>query len=175
MYRFFQRFRFLHYLLAGLMLVSVAPHRLRAGDEDNPKIENVRFEVSGDVVLIYYDLVAPLEKVHKVSVYLKRESDTLFIHRPVNLRGDVGAVVFPGQTRRIIWEFASEFPEGLVGDDFYFVVEADAVQTEESNNLLWIAGGAAVAGGLLVILLLPKKTETPTIPVFPGPPGRPTP
>jgi len=175
MYSFVERLRFLNYVLAGLILVCTIPFRAQASDEDNPKVENVRFEVSGDVVLVYYDLVAPLEKVHKVSLYLRRESDTLFMHRPMNLRGDVGAVVFPGQTRRIIWEFSQEFPEGLVGDDFYFVVEADPVQAEEDDKLLWIGGGAAAVGGIVALILLLKKSDEPPPPPtgFPGPPGRP--
>jgi len=141
-------------------------------------LDNVHFEVAGDLVRIYYDLNAPLEQVHAVRVVLYRESDPAFAYRPVNLTGDVGTIVFPGAKRRIIWEFTKEFPEGLNGNDYYFVVEAEGLEPESSNLWWWVGGGAAVAAGVVVLLVAGGKSTgqvviPPTV-TFPVPPGRPT-
>ncbi len=170
------RMKVLHVLLAALLLVEGVPAALAAMPQEESAIENVRYEVSGELVMIYYDLIAPIDKVHSVRLLLKRESDAAFLHRPLNLTGDVGTIVFPGVRRRIMWEFLKEFPEGLTGDDYYFVVEAEATQTERMSPWIWIGGGAAVVGGVLTLLLLGGKDDTqPPLPgnTFPVPPGRP--
>jgi hypothetical protein len=139
-------------------------------------IENVQFDVAGELVRINYDLNAPLDKVHVVRLVLYRESDPTFSYRPVNVTGDVGTIVFPGQKRRIVWEFTKEFPEGLTGTDYYFVVEAEWIAPEKSHMWWWIGGGAAVAGGLITVLLLKKSPGGDIINTntdFPNPPGRP--
>jgi len=175
MYSFTQRLRTLHYILAGVLLLEAAPLAVR-GEDETSRIENVRFEVSEGVVFIYYDLLAPLDKVHQVSITLKRESDPLFVYNPINLRGEVGAFVFSGHNRRIMWEISKEYPGGLEGDDFYFVVTAEPPPSVEgTNTLLWVGGGAAAAGVVALILL--SKGEEPPPPTgggFPGPPARPT-
>jgi hypothetical protein len=136
-------------------------------------VEHVSFEVAGELVRIYYDLRGIPDRTHKVRLALLRESDSLFIYRPINTSGDVGTVVFPGVRRRITWDITKEFPEGLTGNDFYFVVEVERVETEGMNPLIWIGGGAVVVGGVLALVLGGKKKENPVDPGFPAPPGRP--
>ncbi len=168
------RTKALCYILAGLLFAELVPAVVYAGDEI--AVKNVNYEVTGELVRIYYDLVGPLDKVHKVSLYLRRAGDTTFAYRPVYLTGDVGSIVFPGEKRRITWDFLKDFPEGMKGDDFYFTVEAEMVETPGINPLYWIGGGAAVVGGVLAIVLLSKGGETPPPPPppgFPTPPGRP--
>ncbi len=166
------RMKALCYILAGLFCAELVPIAVFAGDETG--VRNVHYEVTGELVRVYYDLLGPLDKVHRVGLYLRRESDSTFAYRPVYLTGDVGSIVFPGEKRRITWDFLKDFPEGMKGDDFYFTVEAEMVETPGINPLYWIGGGAAVVGGVLAIVLLTKK-EQPPVPVsaFPQPPGRP--
>ena len=157
--------------LAGEMVPAAA-----LAQDDKVAVVNVRFEVSGELVNVYYDLEGPADRVHKIRLMLLRETDSLFLYRPINMTGDVGTVVFPGQKRRIIWEFTKEFPEGLTGNDFYFVVEAERVPIEGINPLYYYAGGAAVVGTVLVVLLTGKKDNGGGgggTAGFPGPPGRP--
>ncbi|MCK5573622.1 MAG: hypothetical protein KAJ12_12715, partial [Bacteroidetes bacterium] len=137
-------------------------------------IQNVRFEVAGELVYVYYDLIGPADRIHKISLTIRRETDRLFIYQPVNITGDVGTIVFPGTERRITWDFTKEFPEGLAGDDYYFVVETEAEKEEGMSSLVWIGGGVAVAGVLAIILLSGgSSSDTPPAAGFPPPPGRP--
>jgi hypothetical protein len=163
----------LRYILASLLIVEAIPVMAYCDDETT-SIENVRFENTGDLVFIYYDLIAPIDRVHRVSLELRRESDSLYVYRPLILRGDAGAIVIPGQKRRIIWDFPTEYPQGLPGNDFYFVIAAWPVETPTTiSPYVWIGGGAAVVGGLLAILLSGGGTTTTNSDQFPPPPGRP--
>jgi hypothetical protein len=176
MLAFFHRLKVLPLFLAALMLAESVPAAYAAQQSGDPSLDNVHFEVAGDIVRIYYDLNAPLDLVHAVRISLYRESDATFVYRPVNLTGDVGTIVFPGQKRRIIWEFTKEFPDGLVGTDYYFVVEAEAAEKEASNLWWWVGGGVAGAAALvgLIVLLSPGPGDEPPPPSgFPAPPGRP--
>ena len=173
MIAFSGRFKTLCYVLAWLLCAQLIPAAAFADDET--AVRNVRYEVTGELVRIYYDLVGPLDKVHKVALYLRREGDGTFAYRPVYLTGDVGSIVFPGEKRRITWDFLKDFPDGMQGVDFFFTVEAEMVQTPGVNPLYWIGGGAAVVGGVLAIVLLSGGDDNPPPPPggFPQPPGRP--
>lgn len=162
---------------AGALLLVLAAELVPAvsvAQEDKIAVTNVRFEVNGELVNLYYDLEGTADRVHKIRLILLRETDSLFLYRPVNLTGDVGTVVFPGRNRRIVWDFTKEFPEGMTGNDFYFVVEAERVPEEGVNPLYYYAGGAAVLGTILLVVLGGKKDNGPIInDNFPAPPGRP--
>lgn len=174
MFAFMANRRVLHVFIAWLMLFELIPLTAQ-GEDEKTSVENVHFEVAGELVRIFYDLNGPPDRVHAVRLTLKRESDSLFVYRPVNLTEDVGTIVFPGQKRRIIWDFTREFPEGLTGDDYYFVVDAEMAPTEGMSPLIWVGGGVAVAGGVLALILLSGKKDVPPKPItdFPLPPGRP--
>jgi hypothetical protein len=81
----------------------------------------------------------------------------------------------------VFWDLSEEYPEGLAGDDFYFLVEAEVEGTGGGiSPIVWI-GGAAAVGGVAALLLLSKKNgsdggsgTTPVTPQgFPAEPGRP--
>jgi hypothetical protein len=172
----FQRMYVLRVVLAVALLAEALPVALRAGQEGTSTVESVRFDVAGDLIRIYYDLNAPIDKVHAVRLMLRRESDIVFLYHPLNLTGDVGTIVFPGQRRRIVWDFTKEFPEGLSGDDYYFIVEAENIEPESMSSWIWIGGGAAVVVVVGIILLSKGSDPTPPVPVpvvFPLPPSRP--
>ncbi|MGB2959240.1 MAG: hypothetical protein WBG01_17190 [Bacteroidota bacterium] len=160
-------------MLVWLMALQLVPLSLLADDEKTA-IENVRFEVAGELVYIHYDLLGPADRIHKISVALFRQNDRLFVYQPVNITGDVGTIVFPGKGRRITWDFTKEFPEGLTGDDYYFIVETESEKEEGISSLVWIGGGVAVAGVLAIVLLSGGDSSTPpSTGGFPVPPGRP--
>jgi hypothetical protein len=142
------------------------------------RIENVRVQINGrSSVYIDYDLVGPTDRVYKVTVTMKKESDSTFVYVPQNMAGDIGASVFPGRNNRIVWSLAKEFPEGIKEGEFYFLFTVD--EEEPSSGVgtpLLIAGGAALVGGILALILVSKKgtdggQNGP--PGFPDPPGRP--
>jgi hypothetical protein len=161
-------------LVAVLMVQLAAP----AFAEDAVAVTNVRFEVRGELIYVYYDLAGDGQKAHRVSLYLRRDSEPSFVYRPLNVTGEIGTIVFPASGKRITWEFTKDFPEGLQGEDFYFEVEAEAPGgTGGISPLVFIGGGIAVIGGIVAIVLSGGGTDNPPPPPtdtgFPPPPGRP--
>ncbi len=170
---FIQRTKVISYVLAFTLLLELVPFSVVFA-KDEARTGNVRFEVSGDKIIIYYDLLAPADANYIVSVLLKKESSRGFSYSPRNLTGDVGEGRVAGTGKKIIWEIKKEFPQGLTGNDYYFVV--NVVPVSSGNNLLvWVgAGVAVVAGGVAAVLLFSKKKEEPASgSSFPSPPGRP--
>jgi hypothetical protein len=137
-------------------------------------VENVRFEISGDQVIIDYDLFGSTDEEYAVQVLVKRTSDASFEYRPLNVSGDVGEGVLSGMAKRAIWNLKEEFPQGLEGDDYYLLV---SVRTMDSGTplLLWVGAGVVAAGGIATLLLLSNQSagEEPVATGFPSPPGRP--
>ncbi|HEV8538024.1 MAG TPA: hypothetical protein VGR15_03780, partial [Bacteroidota bacterium] len=161
------------FLLAIALLLQGVPCSIALGKAET-RTANVRFELSGDKIIVHYDLIAPPGDMCTVSVLLKKESDPLFSYSPKATTGDVGQGVAAGVAKKIAWDIKKEYPHGLTGTDYYFVVIAEGLSSG-SNLLLWAgAGVAAVAGGIAAILLLSKQDEEPTVSGgFPRPPGRP--
>jgi len=161
-------------VLGMAVLAMAMPPTVAA--EEMTEVRNVRFEVAGQLVYVYYDLIGVATRVHRITLTLHREGDPTYIYRPVNLVGDIGTIVFPGQERRITWDFTKEFPNGLTGNDYYFVVEAGWEGEEGLSPLVWIGGGAALVGGVLAIVLLSGGSSDNGgggSTSFPQPPGRP--
>jgi len=177
MQQFTRRFRLFCYLLAGLMFAEAVPIVALAQQAQTGRIENVRVQINGrSSVYIDYDLVGPTDRVYKVTVTMKKESDSTFSYVPQNMAGDIGATVFPGRNNRIVWSLAKEFPEGIKEGEFYFLFTVDEeLPSSGVGTPLLIAGGAALVGGILALLLVSKKgTDGPGgVPGFPTPPDRP--
>ena len=170
-----KKFGILVYFLVALLLLQAAPlHALHAADR--PRLENIRFEVAGRMVYIYYDLIAPSDRTYIVRVTLHRTSNIGFEYKPVNVSGDVGPGVYPGVNRRIGWNIIREFPQGLEGEDMYFVVETDEPPSGGIPAGYFIAGGAVLIGGIVTAIILSNrstKSAPPGPSGFPPPPGRP--
>jgi hypothetical protein len=148
-----------------------------AAAKDGGMTKNIGFKVTGGVVQVYYDLIAPADQVYNVTVAMKKRFDKAYSYTPIAVSGDVGPAVIPGENRRITWKITDEFPNGLPGEDCFFVVEAEAGSAVEGGipTYVWIAGGAAVAGGILTAILLSKSSGGggTVNQGFPNPPGRP--
>jgi hypothetical protein len=171
------RFRHLRIALAAAILLASLPVRsLAQGDE--PATKNVGFRVNGQVVEIYYDLVASSDQVYTVSVTLKKRFEKSYVYKPVAISGDVGLAVIPGENRRITWKLTDEFPKGLPGEDCFFIVDVEGGSARPGgiSTTVWIIGGAAIVGGVLTAVLLSSKANKEIPPVvsgLPSPPGRP--
>jgi hypothetical protein len=175
--RFNEKFRFLHFILAGAILASCLPVAALAQEEE-AKATNISFRISGHVVEIYYDLASAPDQFFNVTVALKRRFAKTFLYLPLEVSGDVGESVLGGKSRKINWNLGDEFPKGLPGEDCFFVinVEPGIAKGVGISPVVWIAGGAAVVGGVLALVLKKKSTgtgETPVVSGFPNPPGRP--
>jgi hypothetical protein len=175
--RFHKKFRTLHFVLAASILLTTVSVNVFAG-EDEIKAANISFKVAGQVVVIYYDLNASADQFYKVTLTLKKRFDSTFTYTPVDISGDVGPSVIPGENRIVTWKLADEFPKGLPGEDCFFVIGVESGIEGRSgiSPLIWIAGGAAVVGGVILAVVLKGSTNTPIVPPvnnFPNPPGRP--
>ena len=175
MNRFQRGHRFLRLFLAATLFYSLPLYAVTG----EAKTGNVGFKVRGDVVEIYYDLTAPSDQVYNITVTMKRRFDKTFSYIPVAVSGDVGQAVIPGESKLVTWKLNNEFPNGLPGDDCFFVIEAEVGSgTPESgiSPYIWVAGGAAVVVGIVVIAASHGGGGGPQPPppaVFPNPPGRP--
>ena len=171
MQRLRNHLRALCYVLSAVLVIEVTPTHLYPQEAN--KVKNVRFEILGTQLVIRYDLAAPND-TYKVRVVLRKESESGFVYVPRLLSGDVGEGEFAGTNRQVTWDFLAEFPGGLDGDDFYFVVEAEKAPWKLSP-WYYIAGGVVAVGAASVYLLTQKSTTTVnSLPEgFPSPVGRP--
>jgi len=157
-------------LLPPLMLFLL--HLPLVAQERPGKIENARWEVSGDVVVITYDLVGNSDLVYDVGIALTRESDKNFRIVPASVSGAIGKGKHAGLKREIRWEYKKDVPQGLSGEDYAFVFDIQIVKEEGGSNLLYyLAGGALVVGGAAVLLLSGSKSSETSAPTgLPSPP-----
>jgi hypothetical protein len=170
---FVHRWRHQALLLSLAMVVEIVLPGL-AYPRDGGAMQNLRFEAQGRIVHLYYDLNGDPAERYVVTITMKRGGDPDYAYTPLNVSGDIGDTVSPGPRKHIIWNTLSEFPNGLPGNDYYFVGNAQSTNPPLFTTAE-IVGGAAVLGGTLLYFLLKKSPETPPPPgpVFPGPPGRP--
>lgn len=171
MHAFIVRLRPLCLFLAGLLLAEpLAPSIALSGEDIT--VKNVRFEISGNRILITYDLAGPPDQKFLIKVILKRKQIPSYDYSPKTVTGDVGEGKNSGIGRQIYWDLLRDYPSGLEGDDFYFHIEATMIP-QSSNFLYYLSGGAAVVGAAAYLLLV-KKTTTVDEGNFPQPSGRPS-
>ncbi len=138
---------------------------------------NATFQAGEGKVFIYYELKGDPAKEYDVSVVLKRSSDPSFELVPSVLVGDVGKGKFAGGKKTIIWQLNPQEEEQLNGEDFYFEVTANEIESSGGGGIPWYvyAGGAALAGGAAAFFLLKKSNDntSTTSADLPRPPARP--
>ena len=110
MLKFLQSCKFVCYVLIGALIFEVAPFAVHA-QEALPKIENIRVQINGrSSVYIDYDLVGPTDQVYRVSISMRKATDSTFAYDPQTVAGDIGPDVFAGRNNRIVWSISKEFP-----------------------------------------------------------------
>lgn len=163
-------------LLAALVLLTAgagAAYPAERGQSPNV-VANVRFTVSGLQVTVTYDLHGVRNAKYDVTLVLRKKNDPSFRYLPKVLTGDVGLGRYAGTDRSIVWNMNKEFPRGLRGDDFYFVVKASEVEPGPQTSILtWIGAGAAIVVAAVTYVIV-EGHGGPTSPAsYPNPPGRP--
>jgi hypothetical protein len=133
---------------------------------------NIRWKIADDIITIKYDLVAPPNETYKVSVFLKKESDSTFIFNPVSLEGDVGKGEFSGTSREIRWRYGNDIEGFNLTDDYYFEVQVKSTAFFK-KWMYYALGAAVVTGGLIAIISSGGNGTTNTVVELPVPPGRP--
>jgi hypothetical protein len=171
MQAFMVRLRPLCLVLVSLLVGEPLASSVAFSREDIT-VKNVRFEVSGNKIVIRYDLTGPIDRVYVVKMSVKRRQVPSYEFIPKAVAGDVGEGKFSGSNRQINWEILQELPNGLEGDDYYFRIEAALVPS--GSNLVYYLGGAAVVVGAAAYFLLVKKTTTADEGSFPQPAGHPS-
>jgi hypothetical protein len=170
MQRFIQKCRTLCWILILLLIGEGIPLSY-ARAADKVEVLNIRFEVVGNNVNIYYDLHGPANGEYTVSVILKRDTSS-FEYTPIIITGDIGEVDGSGTNKKITWNILKEIPQGFEGGDFYFRIRVELVPPT-SYTWLYITGGVVVAGGAAALLLLGSSSKDVTNQDYPLPPGRP--
>lgn len=138
-------------------------------------VKNVHFSLANGNVIINYDLIGNINKVYSVKIYLKKGNDSSYQYAPQMLTGDVGTGKFAGKNRQIIWAMNEEFPDGLPGKDYYFIVDAEEIN-QSSNFLTWIGVGVAAIAAAATYIVVNNKIISKNNSAeasFPPPPGRP--
>jgi hypothetical protein len=158
-------------LLPPLMLFLL---NVQVGAQEVPgKVENARWQVSGDSVIITFDLIGDESLTYDISIVLTREGDKSFKLFPVSVTGAIYKGKHAGKGKEIRWEYKKDVPQGLSGDDYTFVFNIQIIREEGGSNLLYyLAGGAVLVGGAAYFLLSGSKTTETTTPStgLPNPP-----
>jgi hypothetical protein len=125
------------------------------------KYDLVDVQLKGEQFVLKYILNEPVEDEYQVAVVFLREKDSQFKIIPRSASGAIGKGRFAGKDNTIVWNYKSDYPTDLNGDDFYFILDIRRVE-QSSTPWTWIGiGTAAVAGGVAYLLLKGKKETTP--------------
>ncbi len=165
------------FLMAACSFMALTVFSPNAGASGGVDVLNVKFESSGGMITISYDLQAPADREYAVRITLRRKQNSSYVYTPISLKGDCGEGAFSGSNKKVTWDFFKEFPQGLDGDDFYFTVRVEMLPQKGSNTWLYIGGGAIIAGGAAAAILLSGGSKesggTTTEQGYPKPLGRP--
>jgi hypothetical protein len=100
------------------------------------RIENVRPEISGEKILIYYDLIGiEANQSVIVKVFMSTDGGKTYGEPLKSVTGDVGVVVGPEENKCIIWDVFKDEDE-LVSVNVKFKVKADLLQTAQNIQSL---------------------------------------
>ena len=158
------------FLLFALELPVVAQEQGRS----EGRIENAKWGLAGNVVVITYDLVANSELTFDIGIVLRRESDSNFKLIPRTLSGAIGKGKHAGAGREIRWDYLKDVPGGLQGDDYHFEFAVQIIREEAGSNLwYYLVAGAVVVGGGAAALLGGGKNGSTTTPSTSGLPDAP--
>lgn len=130
-----------------------------------PAVQNVRFIQRADSkVEVTYDLIGnPAQKYAVRLSLVKSGSRAAFPISKESLSGSVGEAVSPGRGLRILWNLPKDYPRGLDGEGFVFIVEVYEMK-RGGSAAPWLIGGLGVGGGVVALLLLSggRDQQSPT-------------
>ena len=126
-----------------------------------PAVQNVRFTQRADSnVEVTYDLIGnPAQKYAVRLSLVKSGSRASFPISKESLSGNFGEAVPPGRGLRILWKLPKDYPRGLEGEGFVFIVEVYE-HRRGGSPAPWLLGGLAAGGGVVALLLLSGGGDT---------------
>lgn len=95
--------------------------------------KNIQWKVVEGYVVLTFDLPDTTGK-KDISLILKRTTDPNFSFVPKMVAGDIGHGTFSGPGQKIYWDYLSDIPNGLEGNDYYFLVTVKIVSQEEEGK-----------------------------------------
>lgn len=134
------------------------------------------FTVSGDSILVTYDLAANPDDELTVSLTLRMESVPGFRIIPATVSGDIGTGKFGGRNRKIIWLASRDFAIDPNVDDYYFEIHWATVSGGGIPWYYYVGGGTVVAGAAAWLILGPHdggRTKHTSTFYIGAPPPRP--
>ena len=169
-------FRFRHRVIASLivalLLWSVYASALARQLQENKVPANVvSVEAKSDHITIKYEFTAKATGEYMVRMDLLKKGEPSFKVPLRSVSGDIGVVKSSPGAKEVQWKFASDYPAGVTGGDYYFGITMDEAESH-SNLWYYIGGGLAVAVGVMAYIVFgnkaTEKTELPSAPVRPG-------
>jgi hypothetical protein len=146
-------------LLCAMLVAAPAWAALRH-DGSSARSTAVKWNLKDNMIVINYDLPTDPDAKYVVGVVMKQESDPSFAAVPVAVEGDVGEGYFAGTNREIRWHFRKDYPQGLVGDDYFFEIQIQAQDKPSTSGWIYAAlGVAAVTGGVLAFVISKNQSE----------------
>ncbi len=152
----------------AFLFLAISISKLHGQDAS---VLNVQFTQRPDGwVEVTYDLAGDSSEKYTIKLSVAQSgSRTKLAMRRASLSGDIGEDISPGWGKKIIWNLPQDYPKGLAGDGFVFVVEA--IEKGGGSKLRWVLAGLGAAGGGVVYFLLQDSDppeSLPTPPDFPN-------
>lgn len=146
---------------------------------DDARVTNVQYTQVQDSVIIYYNLLSKTSnQEYYVHLYLSIDGGNNFNLHPESVTGSVGNDITPGYHKRIVWDVLKDYPQGLKGDNYQFLVRAqpqtsavtDKTGDKHSGLLSYVLiGGLVGLAGTAVGILIGRSSGQG----IPAPPARP--
>jgi uncharacterized protein (TIGR02145 family) len=104
-------------------------------------VSNLRFEQSGKLIDVYYDLSGESNELFQINLYCSQESGKIWGTKLIYVSGDLGDNIKPGTNKKITWDVLKE-KKKLVGE-VKFKVEATPMSNCRSFTVTHNAGDVA--------------------------------
>jgi len=162
-------------ILAMLPFVLLFVLEIPATAQDTspaPYVSNIKWSAKGDIITVTYDLNGSADATYNIITVMKRENDPLFRAVPAAAEGDLGEGISAGVSREFRWYYRRDFPQGFIGEGYYFEVEVKQLPT--SHTWMYYAiGGAALTIGIVALIASRHQNSTRPVIELPYPPPRP--
>ncbi len=108
---------------------------LQSKEPDTPKISNISFSLTGNNIVIHYDIL-DYEKKDKYYITLEVYNTKEEKLRPLSLEGDVNTTVYGGNGKTIVWHVKNDYPN--FNDSIYVKIMASVYTYKGWEDLvLW--------------------------------------
>lgn len=144
-------------VLPLLMIVGFAMVNYSAVAQSKVKVENVKFFMEDDKLVITYDLnKAKAKEAYEVTVEIATTAGTKI--RAFALTGDVGPNVYGGKYKRIVWNLAED--NVYIDDEIVVEVTANPMDQKATVEAIkparsYTGGQKSVGGAMLRSVALP--------------------